>query len=40
VLSCDLAEAMAELCLRDVDDLAALALSAPMLTHDAAGLAL
>jgi hypothetical protein len=39
VLSCDLAETMAELCILDVYDLADMAQSAPSLSQDAAGMA-
>jgi len=39
VLSCDLLETMAELCLLDVDDLAAMPLGAPVLSHNPAGQA-
>jgi hypothetical protein len=39
VLSCDLAETMAELCLLDVDDLAGVALGAPVLSNNPAGQA-
>jgi len=40
VISCDLAEGMAYLCLRDVDGLAAMAPSALILSNDTAGMAL